>query len=171
MKVFDSKDFKSYFNTGKNNKTKVFEKETFWILQIDYSVEIEGLIINGNKVFRMITKRFGKVDFYPKSNRLHIQKQNRWINGGLQFIITNFTVMQIRNEKIESQIKKLKIGDGFKAIHSKEVFSLQIIITKQMGKKLPEPLFQWKYENQDKTFTNRVEDIRRAFLYKNWVKI
>lgn len=79
--------------------------------------------------------------------------------------------MNLRNKEIESRIQKLKIGDTFEAIHSKEVFSLQMIINKQMGKKLPEPLFQWKYENQDKTFTNRVEDIRRAFLYKNWVKL
>lgn len=79
--------------------------------------------------------------------------------------------MQIRNEKIESQIKNLKIGDAFEAINSNQKFLLERKIEKQAGKKLPEPLFVWKYLDSEKTFTNRVEDVRRALLYKNWIKI
>lgn len=79
--------------------------------------------------------------------------------------------MQIRNQKIEIQIKKLKIGDKFEAINSNQKFELERIIERQAGKKLPEPLYVWKYINSDKaSFTNRVEDIRRALLYKNWIK-
>jgi len=80
--------------------------------------------------------------------------------------------MQIRNKEIEIQIKKLKIGDKFEAINSNQKFELERIIDRQGGKKLPEPLFVWKYINNEKdSFTNRVEDIRRALLYKNWILI
>lgn len=79
--------------------------------------------------------------------------------------------MRLRNQEIENRIAKLKAGDTFEAIHSNQKFLLERKIEKQAGKKLPEPLFVWKYLDSEKTFTNRVEDVRRAFLYKNWVKL
>ena len=29
----------------------------------------------------------GKVDFYPKSNKLLIRQQNKWINNGLEWLV------------------------------------------------------------------------------------
>lgn len=78
--------------------------------------------------------------------------------------------MKLRNQEIENRIAKLKAGDAFEAIHSNQKFLLERKIEKQAGKKLPEPLFVWKYLDSEKTFTNRVEDVRRALLYKNWIK-
>lgn len=79
--------------------------------------------------------------------------------------------MRLRNQEIENRIAKLKVGDAFETIHSNQKFLLERKIEKQAGKKLPEPLFVWKYLDSEKTFTNRVEDVRRALLYKNWILI
>lgn len=79
--------------------------------------------------------------------------------------------MKLRNQEIENRIAKLKVGDAFEAINSNQKFLLERKIEKQAGKKLPEPLFVWKYLDSEKTFTNRVEDVRRALLYKNWILI
>lgn len=170
MKIFDQNDFKSYFNSGKNKRVQTFEKETFWILQMDYGVEIEGFRKNETTFFIINSKRFGKVMFYPKSNRLLITKSNTWLNNGLQFIITNFAVMKIRNKHIENRIKALKIGVKFKAVNCGRSFKLRTIIDRQGGKKLSDPLYVWEYiEDPEKTFTNKTEDIRRALLYKSWI--
>ena len=29
----------------------------------------------------------GKIDFYPKSNKILIRQQNKWINNGLQWLV------------------------------------------------------------------------------------
>ena len=33
--------------------------------------------------------KFGIVDFYPKSNKILIRKENKWITGGLRWIISS----------------------------------------------------------------------------------
>ena len=33
--------------------------------------------------------KFGIIDYYPKANKVLIRKQNKWITGGLKWIINN----------------------------------------------------------------------------------
>ena len=37
----------------------------------------------------IVVDSFGIVAYYPKSNRLLIQKDNKWVNDGLNWIIEN----------------------------------------------------------------------------------
>lgn len=38
-------------------------------------------------------KKMGVIDFYPKANKIHIRKQNRWVKPGLQWLIKNFELI------------------------------------------------------------------------------
>ena len=37
--------------------------------------------------FTIEPTKFGIIDYYPKSNRVLIRKENKWITGGLRWII------------------------------------------------------------------------------------
>jgi hypothetical protein len=34
----------------------------------------------------------GKVDFYPKSNKVLVRSKNRWLNNGLNFLVDNLCI-------------------------------------------------------------------------------
>jgi hypothetical protein len=36
------------------------------------------------------TEKYGRVVFYPKKDRIHLCKENKWISSGLQWLIKNF---------------------------------------------------------------------------------
>ena len=40
--------------------------------------------------YTMRHKRLGTIDFFPKANRILVRYENRWISGGLQWLIKNF---------------------------------------------------------------------------------
>ena len=38
------------------------------------------------------TGKYGRIVFYPKSNKVHLCKENKWIKPGLQWLIKNFNL-------------------------------------------------------------------------------
>lgn len=69
----------------------------------------------------------------------------------------------------------IKPGDQFKFILDGEIYELERIIeydlTNKTKKKLSEPLFSFKGINTSKSFINRLQDVKRAFMFKQWKKI
>lgn len=69
----------------------------------------------------------------------------------------------------------LKPGDQFKFLIDGEIYELERIIeydlTNKAKKKLSEPLFSFKGINTPKNFINRLQDVKRAFMFKQWKKI
>lgn len=73
--------------------TKILREERFEnfenykekLLELNYNIsefEAQGK-------FTIEPTEFGIVDFYPKSNKVLIRKENKWIKGGLRWIIVN----------------------------------------------------------------------------------
>ncbi len=87
------KKFRNYFTSSKEGRRNLFEKEYFYILQMDYNLTIEGVVVNNCNVYRVVSEVFGIVDLYPKSDRLHIHKGNEWKYNGLKFILDNLIKM------------------------------------------------------------------------------
>ena len=57
-----------------------------WFYEIEEKYKIE---IHDNDGFSIYTDRFGIVDYYPKSNKLLLRKDNKWINLGIEWIKEN----------------------------------------------------------------------------------
>lgn len=72
-------------------------------------------------------------------------------------------------------IPNIKTGDQFKFLTDGTIYELELIITHEIvnnrKKALPEPLFKFKGVNTPEDFTNRLQDIKRAFMFKQWIKI
>lgn len=71
--------------------------------------------------------------------------------------------------------EKIKVGDAFRCVSDLTTFKLISIQTHEVSNgrkiKLSDELFTFQYTNSTKTFTNRTQDIKRAFMFKFWVKI
>lgn len=55
-------------------------------------LEIEYFVVEDNFKYTIDTSvqgRFGIIDYFPKSNKLLIRKDNKWINDGLSWIKTH----------------------------------------------------------------------------------
>lgn len=74
--------------TSKNVRPFLFEKETVHILSMDYGVDFEGVYVNGSVVWFHTNKYYGRISFYPKSNKIHIHKYNKWVDNGLRWIVS-----------------------------------------------------------------------------------
>lgn len=81
--------------------------------------------------------------------------------------------MGIDHDEINRRISSLVVGySEYADKHTKQNVVLETIIKKQGGKNLKEPLFTWKYTNVDRpSFTNRVEDLRKLFIFEYWIEI
>lgn len=81
-------DFKAMSLMKKSLREKRLEK-----FEGKYQIELErkGYIVvpfNGQKVtIDTQTKKYGIIDYFPKSNRLLIRKDNKWKDAGLRWII------------------------------------------------------------------------------------
>lgn len=42
--------------------------------------------------YRFKDEKFGVMDFYPKANKVHIHKENKWKDMGLKWIIKNLNL-------------------------------------------------------------------------------
>lgn len=69
----------------------------------------------------------------------------------------------------------IKPGDQFQFITDGTIYELVSIteyeIINKRKKKLSEPLYIFKGINTSKGFTNRLQDVKRAFTFKQWIKI
>lgn len=69
----------------------------------------------------------------------------------------------------------IKRGDRFKGNYCRTVFELKDIQTHETvnkrKKSLQEPLFTFMYIDTPKTFVCRLQDVKRALIFKAWEKI
>ena len=84
----EDNDFKSFSLHTKALREARLERFDDYILQL----EQKGCIIipfNGSKVVIDTQTKHGVIDYFPKANKLLIRKDNKWIQPGLKWIITN----------------------------------------------------------------------------------
>lgn len=110
-----------------------------------------------------------------KRNITAYRKDKESILGSIKKIVENWRVVK-GPVKSQGQIAEASLNDvkeGLKLFcnTTKQSFELVEIVLKANGKKLTNPEYVWKYVDSDKTFTNKLEDIKRAFLFETWVKI
>lgn len=74
---------KSSFTKQKNLERFEIYKQTL----IDEGYDLTEFPEQGK--VSIVVDSFGIVAYYPKSNRLLIQKDNKWVNDGLNWIIEN----------------------------------------------------------------------------------
>lgn len=74
-------------------------------------------------------------------------------------------------EELSTKVSNLKLNTRFTALNGKEDFYLIQKIEKDGKTKLKEPLFVWQYTNDNRTFTNRFDDVKRALLFKDWIEV
>lgn len=84
----EDNDFKAiglYTKVLKEERAERFENYKEKLLNSGYNLtefEAQGK-------FTIEPTKFGIVDYYPKSNKVLIRKENKWITGGLRWIISN----------------------------------------------------------------------------------
>ena len=81
----DLKSLGIYTKVIREERSERFEEYKEELLSLGFNLtehEIQG------KVTIEPTK-FGIIDYYPKANKVLIRKENRWITGGLSWIISN----------------------------------------------------------------------------------
>ena len=82
----EENDFKAmglYTKVLREERSERFENYKDKLLQAGYNLtefEVQGK-------FTIEPTKFGIVDYYPKSNKVLIRKENKWITGGLRWII------------------------------------------------------------------------------------
>ena len=60
--------------------------ETKWLLKLKEGHVCEK---STNQSYVIYSKRFGVIDFFPKSNKCLLRKTQKWIKPGLQWIVKN----------------------------------------------------------------------------------
>ena len=82
----EENDFKAmglYAKVFRKERKERFENYKDKLLQKGYNLtefETQGK-------FTIEPTKFGIIDYYPKSNKVLIRKENKWITGGLRWII------------------------------------------------------------------------------------
>jgi TPP-dependent 2-oxoacid decarboxylase len=81
----DLKALGLYTKVLREERFERFENYKDKLLQAGYNLtEFES-----QGKFTIEPTKFGVVDFYPKSNKILIRKNNKWITGGIKWIINN----------------------------------------------------------------------------------
>jgi hypothetical protein len=70
----------------REKRSETFEERWLQLLLTKTSVEHD---LKSGK-YEMYHLRLGTIDFFPKSNRILIRKENKWYSRGLQWLIKNF---------------------------------------------------------------------------------
>lgn len=81
----DLKALGIYTKVLKEKRAERFESYKEKLIQAGY--DITEYVSQGK--FTIEPTNFGIVDYYPKSNKILIRKQNKWIERGLRWIIAN----------------------------------------------------------------------------------
>jgi len=66
-------------------ETRKEKFEDFWLSKLKDKTSVIFEEQNGRYIFQIENK--GIIDFYPKANKIHIRKTNKWIQPGLKWII------------------------------------------------------------------------------------
>lgn len=82
-------------SVSKKSKSKIFEDEIVWNINIDLGVEFIG-----NTASASYTKwlhkdnKIGMVEYFPKSDKIHIHSKgvDGWIDNGLRWIYDNYSL-------------------------------------------------------------------------------
>lgn len=71
--------------------SKVLREQRYERFEEDYLPRLKELVPIEFSVDKYVidTKRFGKLDFYPKVNKVLIRKENQWKKPGLKWLLTN----------------------------------------------------------------------------------
>jgi hypothetical protein len=79
----DLKAMGLYTKVLREERSERFENYKDKLLQAGYNlIEFEA-----QGKFTIEPTEFGIIDYYPKSNKILIRKESKWINGGLRWII------------------------------------------------------------------------------------
>jgi TPP-dependent 2-oxoacid decarboxylase len=79
----DLKSMGLYTKILREERAERFENYKDKLLQAGYNLtEFES-----QGKFTIEPTKFGIIDYYPKSNKVLIRKENKWITGGLRWII------------------------------------------------------------------------------------
>lgn len=77
--------FKDHRKISRQGNQDKFESETVYLIS-EKGIDVH---VNKNGSYRIFTDKFGKVDIYPKANKVLITKDNKWISRGDQWIQNN----------------------------------------------------------------------------------
>ena len=79
----DLKAMGLYTKVLREERAERFENYKDKLLQAGYNLTE----FKAQGKFTIEATKFGIVDYYPKSNKVLIRKENKWITGGLRWII------------------------------------------------------------------------------------
>lgn len=85
----EENDFKAYalhIKSQREKRGEDFKEDILPLLLKKYYVECDEFY--SKYTINLDELGFGIVDFFPKKNRLLIRKDNKWINGGKEWIKT-----------------------------------------------------------------------------------
>lgn len=74
--------------TVRNDRNNKFKSEYLDRISLQYDVEY----LESMERYTIYNTPFGDLDFYPKSNKLLIRKDNEWKKPGLNWIMKNLNI-------------------------------------------------------------------------------
>lgn len=82
---------KQFESTHRKQRAALFESDTVHIIAIDYGIEFEGILEGKYIRYLMDSPEYGKIEYYPKSDKVHIKKlgSDGWYENGLRWVIEN----------------------------------------------------------------------------------
>lgn len=79
----DIKSFGFFVKSLREKRSEKFEEDWLPLLELRYP------LTESSYKYTIDTQDFGKIDFFPKANKILIRKEDRWIKPGLKWIIEN----------------------------------------------------------------------------------
>lgn len=83
-------DMKAWTYHWKSERAK--REEYFLETILPKIKEIVDVEERKNGSYTIEFEEVGKVDFYPKSNKVLVRSKNRWLRNGLEFLVNNLCI-------------------------------------------------------------------------------